>query len=326
LDNKEYEGFVMSGGKSGYKGYTYQTLAFTHIMLNQDSVSGELEAGDDFLIIKEQETICYQTKDLSGVVGVSDAKKYVVNFLKYYNQNNKSSFIVLTNHGVSKNIDYSAIIDKLFKEKKIKKELYQHKAKVVSLISHKIQTRNEILANLKIKLSDVIKSFGGTVLSKETEVIIDYLIGKLFIEQRVYSKNEIVEVIEREGSRFIQGISKSMLEGATDLVIKYYKQGFSNSHADEQVHSVTSFLAKKRSLTLKPTLFEKIIQFYTALERSVKDSKVKELTLIQFKKIVDNAIKNIKDIEVQNYFDSDTELSEQIFNEMIRKCMFYPKK
>ncbi|MBS3089930.1 hypothetical protein J4461_03570 [Candidatus Pacearchaeota archaeon] len=102
---------TMVGGKSGYKGYAYQTLVFLNELLEPESNYGELEKGDDFSIKKGEKISCYQTKDYSEPLKSSDVQEFIPNFFKSY-RSGAREFIVFSPYGAIKKLDLEKIYEK----------------------------------------------------------------------------------------------------------------------------------------------------------------------------------------------------------------------
>ena len=105
----------MTGGLSGYKGYTYQTLVFLNELLKEDCISGQLEQGDDFLIKNPNLDSCFQTKDYVEPLKNSDIQEFIPNFIKSY-QNGAREFIVYSPFGAVKTLDFEKIYQKSAQE------------------------------------------------------------------------------------------------------------------------------------------------------------------------------------------------------------------
>jgi len=313
----------MTGGISGYRGYTYQTLVFLNELLKNLSISGELEKGDDFLIKKKEKIIvCFQTKDYSEPLKSKDVQKFIPNFIKSYNFGARR-FIIHSPFGVIKKLDLKDIFLKLEEKDKIsKKELAIAQKLEIDIIK---KSRKEIETELKMRIGDIIKDSGGSILSGETEKIAEKISGVLFTTQKEFTKKEILDLIIKEGVPFVRSLPKESLKNSSDLSTKYLEEDFETCESDKAIHFLTKFYLKKKNLSQNPSLQEKFSEFYFRIGKHIQQKKLNKIKLDKFRELIKKLIKS-KEIELERFIEGDDTIVEEIYNSLIGECYFRPKK
>jgi len=307
----------MTGGKSGYKGYTYQALAFLNELLSKNSIYGELEKGDDFLIKKDGgNMICYQTKDYSTPLGSSDVKKFIPNFISAY-KDGARKFKIISPFGMIKKIDLNKIFEDLFKLGKISKKDFLIKNEIISLITTKKNSRSEIEAELKIKIGDIIKGDGGSILSDETVDICMKILGEFYKDQKKVNKSLILEKIKKYGSSFSVHPSKKSLTNSSDLIEKYLQEKFEKKLSESAVHFLVKFYFKRKRLAQNPSLLNKFTKFYFLILDKIKAKKLIILRFKDYKILVKRVLSDEKDQELEIFVEGDASILREMYNNMI---------
>lgn len=316
----------MTGGKSVFKGCCYQTLVFMNSLLDEDSLKGELEEGDDFVIYKKTGNKCCQSKDYNSPVKKKDISAFLPNFIRYYKKDRDSNFIIFSPFGTVKTISYKIILEELKKKEKISDEEYELGQEIVPRISETLISDSQIKSELKNSIADIIKGCGCSILSKETWDIIMKIMGELMYSGKEITREEIIEMIIKEAPRFVSNLPKEAVKNSSDLVIKYDQEGFKETeHIDSAVHKLTIFFKKKKTLSLNPSLLEKFSKFYGRVEEDFINNCVERITITDFKKIILDEVKK-EGLELENFFASDPDILDEMYNSLIGGCTLRPKK
>ena len=315
----------MTGGKSGYKGYTYQALVFLNELLSENSISGELEKGDDFLIKKNNGNLtCYQTKDYSMPLKNSDVKKFIPNFIFAY-KDGAREFNIISPFGMIKKIDLNKIFEDLLKLEKISKEDFLLKDEIISLIITKKKSRSEIEAELKIKMGDIIKNEGGSILSDETVDICTGILGEFYKDQKEVSKSSVLEKIKKYGTPFSIKVPKRCVTNSSDLIVKYFKEEFGKKISESAVHFLVKFYFKRKRLAQNPSLLNKFTEFYGLILKEIKTKKLIKINFKDYKKLIETILSNKKYQELENFIEGNNTILKEMYNHMIGECHFRPK-
>ncbi len=275
----------MTGGKSGYKGYSYQTLIFLKELLIEDSLEGILEEGDDFLIIKSDYAECYQAKDYEKPIGSTEIKKFLPNFFTYSRSNINSRFVIISPYGIVRGCNFEELCNDLLSSKKIncnKQEI----DKLVKNITIKKVSEGQLKSDLSNAVADIIKSSGGNILTKEAWEIVLKLLGDIIIKLKITKRQEMVDAILKEGSPFISGVPKDCWKNSSDLVMKYSEGKFDKQQADMAVSFMANFYLKRKRLVINPSLSEKISLLYLNAENLIKNNISTYLTETEFKDLI----------------------------------------
>ncbi len=312
----------MTGGKSGYKGYTYQTLVFLNELLSEDTISGELEKGDDLFIKKNNLNYCFQTKDYSEPLKSSDIENFLPNFIRAYNLGARK-FIVHSPFGAIKKLD----LDKIYKKLADAQKITPAENSLLSSIAIEFikKSRGELEAEIKLKIGDFIKSKGGMILSDETSVIAEKIMGILFIQLREITRVQLLALIEKEGVPFITSIPEESLVNSSDLFLKYKEENFDKQVCESAIHFLTRFYFKRKKLSLNPSLQDNFALFYCAVQKEITERSIKKITLKEFQSLISDILKIKRDLELNNFLDSDKLIIIEMYNSLIGECHFRPK-
>jgi len=315
----------MTGGKSGYKGYTYQALVFLNELLSEDALTGELEKGDDFIIKKNNNsTVCYQTKDYSGPVKGSDVKKFIPNFVSAYKKGIRD-FVIVSPYGLVKALNWIKLFDDLIKSKKVSKKDLTLRDNVIKVIRVDKKSRGEIEAELKIKISDIIKDDGGSILSDETVEIYLNILGDFYNKQEEVHRASVIEKIKKGGIPFATQVPKDCVKNSSDLIVKYLEEKFEKKLSESAVHFLVKFYFKKKRLAQNPSLLNKFTELYCLICEEIKSKKLSKISFKDYEKLIKKILSNKNDFELENFIGADNSISKEMYNHMIGECHFRPK-
>lgn len=309
------------GGENGFKGYSYQTLAFLNEMLKDDSIKGQLEKEDDFYIEKERGIkICAQAKDISKVVGKTEIKTFANNFIKSYLSGNSNNFLIISPFGVSKTIDIKEIFLEIGKDKINDDQL----TKLISSLQIIKMTREHLISEICLKIGDNIKDDGGSIKTKDISKIIEQIMGQFFIEQKEIKSKELVQAIKLSGKPYIVDIPEGDIDNASDLMTKYFEKKLV-SQSNRGLKCAVNFCKRsRRSLIPNPTLSQKFQLLISNVIQDIKSKNIESLNFDEFKKIFNSELQKSEG-DLKEFVEANKDILEEIYNKLIEVCIYYPK-
>lgn len=319
----------MNGGISGYEGYSYQTLSFFYkLLLENNCKSGELEKEDDFLIINNNdEYICYQCKNYNSKLTKTHINKIINTFFEIYKKKEKRIFVIFSSNGINNNIKFNEIVDDLEKNKKISFKNEKDKINFITSLKSESITKTQLFAEIKLLISDIIHNEGGAIPTKDTEKIIDKIIGNMFRELKQINRDDLIEEIKKYSYSYMKLVPSNMNYQSTDISKKYSIENFDNQIINDSITSNINFLIKKKRLSQVPSVEEQMDILINNIADKLKEKNLNQLKLEEFSLMFDSVYNsNYKFSILEDYYSNLNELKKELFNELIGICILKPKK